>query len=436
MKLSKDKVNYLIFEGGGGKGVTYIGALEALEELGILRFTEKNIGEKVVTHLAPNCLKGVAGTSVGSLFALLVSLGYNSQEIRELLKSNLTDEFLDTIEFGLIQSIYSQLTEQSFVKDPQLEISTNFVENKWSSFLQKQEKSFKDLFAYPLKMIKQANYYILSMFIKFLLYYESRKIKNEKPSNETETTFIPTLRDFVQSKTLKNAVDKILDKPADALNSLKYEFGFFLGNGVREVIDRLIEEKTGVKNCTFNQFYEILGIDLVITSFDLQTKQVEYLRKDSKWRNLCVADAVRMSISIPLVFKPVVINMKDQFILPITDDVSYAHYFIDGGAANNFPIHVFDNGKDKLNPNVLGLTLSYKRQYNPFIEEITFFEYLEDVFLSVLKQTTNLQFKKKEEQEQVIELDPEYIKVLDFSFDEIPEKTIQKAKKKTLEYFK
>jgi len=36
----------------------------------------------------------------------------------------------------------------------------------------------------------------------------------------------------------------------------------------------------------------------------------------------------------------------------------------------------------------------------------------------------------------VIELDPEYIKVLDFSFDEIPEKTIQKAKKKTLEYFK
>ncbi|MHA1416768.1 MAG: patatin-like phospholipase family protein [Candidatus Heimdallarchaeaceae archaeon] len=156
MKLSKDKVNYLIFEGGGGKGVTYIGALEALEELGILRFTEKNIGEKVVTHLAPNCLKGVAGTSVGSLFALLVSLGYNSQEIRELLKSNLTDEFLDTIEFGLIQSIYSQLTEQSFVKDPQLEISTNFVENKWSSFLQKQEKSFKDLFAYPLKMIKQA----------------------------------------------------------------------------------------------------------------------------------------------------------------------------------------------------------------------------------------------------------------------------------------
>ncbi|MHA1416767.1 MAG: patatin-like phospholipase family protein [Candidatus Heimdallarchaeaceae archaeon] len=158
----------------------------------------------------------------------------------------------------------------------------------------------------------------------------------------------------MQSKTLKNAVDKILDKPADALNSLKYEFGFFLGNGAREVIDRLIEERTGVKNCTFNQFYEILGIDLVITSFDLQTKQVEYLRKDSKWKNLCVADAVRMSISIPLVFKPVVINMKDEFILPITDDVSYAHYFIDGGAANNFPLHVFDDREDKLNPYVLG----------------------------------------------------------------------------------
>jgi len=34
MKVAKENVNYLVFEGGGGKGITYIGAVHALEELG------------------------------------------------------------------------------------------------------------------------------------------------------------------------------------------------------------------------------------------------------------------------------------------------------------------------------------------------------------------------------------------------------------------
>ena len=53
MKVSKDNVRYLVFEGGGGKGITYLGAHQALHELGILSFHKKiingNLGIKTVS---------------------------------------------------------------------------------------------------------------------------------------------------------------------------------------------------------------------------------------------------------------------------------------------------------------------------------------------------------------------------------------------------
>ncbi|HSP80936.1 MAG TPA: patatin-like phospholipase family protein, partial [Myxococcaceae bacterium] len=58
----------LVFEGGGVKGVAYGGALEVLERQGILSRIER-----------------VAGTSAGSIAALLVALRYSPQEIRSEL---------------------------------------------------------------------------------------------------------------------------------------------------------------------------------------------------------------------------------------------------------------------------------------------------------------------------------------------------------------
>ena len=54
-----------IFGGGGVRGVCYIGALKALNELGIE-------------------LNAIAGSSVGAVFASLVAVGYNYKEIQEL----------------------------------------------------------------------------------------------------------------------------------------------------------------------------------------------------------------------------------------------------------------------------------------------------------------------------------------------------------------
>ena len=54
-----------IFGGGGVRGICYIGALKALNEIGIE-------------------LNAIAGSSVGAVFAALVAVGYNEEEIKEL----------------------------------------------------------------------------------------------------------------------------------------------------------------------------------------------------------------------------------------------------------------------------------------------------------------------------------------------------------------
>ena len=80
MKVPKKKVRYLVFEGGGGKGLIYLGAGKALAELGIINHVKKQVNEKEVLRLNSKKIKGVAGTSVGSLAAVLIACGYTYDE--------------------------------------------------------------------------------------------------------------------------------------------------------------------------------------------------------------------------------------------------------------------------------------------------------------------------------------------------------------------
>jgi NTE family protein len=58
----------LVFKGGGARGIAYVGALAELERRGQLRWVDR-----------------VSGTSAGAITAMLVGLGYTSNEIEEIL---------------------------------------------------------------------------------------------------------------------------------------------------------------------------------------------------------------------------------------------------------------------------------------------------------------------------------------------------------------
>jgi len=68
----------LVFEGGGIRGISYAGAIKALEEKGKLAEVERT-----------------AGSSVGALAALMVSLGYTAREIDSLMASLRLQSFND-----------------------------------------------------------------------------------------------------------------------------------------------------------------------------------------------------------------------------------------------------------------------------------------------------------------------------------------------------
>lgn len=68
----------LVFEGGGVKGIAYVGALGELESRGLLDDVER-----------------VAGTSAGSIVATLLALDYSVSEMWEILWSLDFRDFLD-----------------------------------------------------------------------------------------------------------------------------------------------------------------------------------------------------------------------------------------------------------------------------------------------------------------------------------------------------
>ena len=77
---ARPPIRNLVIEGGGVKGIGFIGAINALDNYGEL-----------------NNLEAVAGSSAGGITATLIALGYTTAEIREELdEMNLEEYFYES----------------------------------------------------------------------------------------------------------------------------------------------------------------------------------------------------------------------------------------------------------------------------------------------------------------------------------------------------
>lgn len=94
--VKKEKnYEYLVMSGGGIKGICYCGVLETLDKMGILYDQEDNLK-----------LKGVAGTSAGSIVACLLAIGFTPKEIRIVLDDMDFNKLLDD-KFGYVRDTYN-----------------------------------------------------------------------------------------------------------------------------------------------------------------------------------------------------------------------------------------------------------------------------------------------------------------------------------------
>jgi NTE family protein len=108
------------------------------------------------------------------------------------------------------------------------------------------------------------------------------------------------------------------------------EFGWYKGDFFRAWIGNLIREKTGSEHATFLELQKQGCPDLYLVGTNLSTGFSEVFSVEHTPR-MCVADAARRSMSIPLFFAAVRNDRKDVFV--------------DGGVFANYPIKLFDREK-------------------------------------------------------------------------------------------
>ena len=114
----------LVFEGGGVKGIAYVGALEVLEKEGILGSIER-----------------VAGTSAGAMVAVLVALGYTATEISEVLWDINFKNFMDS-SWGIVRDINRLVNDYGWYKgDYFRNLMAGYIERKTNN----GEITFKEL---------------------------------------------------------------------------------------------------------------------------------------------------------------------------------------------------------------------------------------------------------------------------------------------------
>lgn len=143
------KIENLVFEGGGVKGIAYAGAIQALESKQIL----KNVVR-------------VAGTSAGAITAALVSLKYDASTITTVVKGTDFNKFEDHWNPLKIPTKYGLYKGQYLLE---------FIESFFTRINLPKDTTFKDL--------KDKNYLDLKLFASDLNLQEAREFSFDATPN-------------------------------------------------------------------------------------------------------------------------------------------------------------------------------------------------------------------------------------------------------------
>ena len=138
--------------------------------------------------------------------------------------------------------------------------------------------------------------------------------------------------DILKTLDFNNFLDESWGIIRDS-NRLINEYGWYKGEFFRQWIGDLIEEKSGNRNLTFKGLKDHPNgfRDLYVCATNLSTHFSEVFSMEHTPR-MRIADAVRMSMSIPLFFAAVQRQPSNDI-------------YVDGGVLRNYPIKLFDREK-------------------------------------------------------------------------------------------
>jgi len=159
------------------------------------------------------------------------------------------------------------------------------------------------------------------------------------------------------------------------------EYGWYRGDEFATYLSALVARKTQQPNLTLGALHELARQqpgrfrDLYTTGTNLTMQRVQVFSFETT-PTMRVADAVRISISIPLYFRAVLLDADNKVITGTPTPGQPVQVLVDGGLLANYPIDLFDYPRYRpaglaaapdahghvFNPETLGLRLDRAEQ--------------------------------------------------------------------------
>ncbi|MGI4751896.1 MAG: patatin-like phospholipase family protein [Janthinobacterium lividum] len=243
----EDIYKNLVFEGGGVKGIAYAGALEVLQENGLL-----------------SGIKRVAGTSAGAITACLVAIGYTPEEIKQHvfdMDFRKFEDGWDPLRLPAKYGLYKGDTFLEWIKGlikKKVHISTN------ATFGNLREQGLKDLYVYATDLnifdIKQfsaddtpnvvvAEAVRASMSIP--LFFKAWKFTSNNPDNHV----------YVDGGVVLNYPLNVFDTVTTIDDPQTLGFYLFDKQGLKSPSNLNYDEPIGYCKCLFETMLDAQDID-------------------------------------------------------------------------------------------------------------------------------------------------------------------------------
>ncbi len=393
-KIDLNKIRYLSFEGGGGKGTVYLGAVRALEKkFGKVKGNKTEPIIDINSGLNDNVkrpIKGVSGASAGAITAFMLSLGMTSREIENEINKTQFVVFKRTFLNGILRyTPFGFLFGYKKIKVSQFELFfdrpngklmkavterantieyDNYYNSGKAALLLSLSLFFNTFIKGVLSLIIKTAKTVSKQSMIFERFFDSDQDSVEYTysvlfnrgmfvGTTTRTYFASLIENYLYEK-----VDwKTILKPYLPRRELNPDTGFVTtvpslillaqDDILRKIIinfDSIIENPDlrpvfkPADKLTFLELLYLTGVDLVITGTNLTTNRSLYL-STYHTPDFPVADAVSISMNLPIIFKPVYVDYLVHKGQSNSYNELYKGLWVDGGMLNNFPIHAFDD---------------------------------------------------------------------------------------------
>ena len=149
------------------------------------------------------------------------------------------------------------------------------------------------------------------------------------------------------------------------INRTNKYFGWYRGNRVENWLEKIIDQKTGNTDISFEELHAKGFKDLYVTGTCLNKQQLVIFSHET-YPKMKVKDAIRISMSIPLYFEAVFID-KDGTVIKHPKEKEGLDIMVDGGFTGNFPIQLFDSSQT--NFTTLGFRIDSDEQIKNDLEQ-------------------------------------------------------------------